>query len=89
VVFDFLADGTNNPTWQPSVVDVAGDEAAPGMGARYRQSVRHPLDDRPRGWMTLVTPLMPLVNLLFRWQTSWLRNAKTTLEARSPEPAAG
>ena len=23
VVFDFLADGTNNPAWQPAVVDVA------------------------------------------------------------------
>ncbi len=140
VVFDFLADGTNNPTWQPAVVDVASDETAPGVGATYRQSVRHPLgfrvpadyrltvferprrlafevssggplrptgtfelsaptpaatdvrytlDYRPRGWMTLATPLMPLVHLVFRWQTSWLRNAKTTLEARSPQPAAG
>ena len=71
LVFDFLADGTNNPTWQPAVVDVASE------------------DYRPRGWMTLATPLMPLVHLHFRWQTSWLRNAQTTLEARSPQPAAG
>jgi len=139
VVFDFLADGTNNPKWQPAVVDAGSDEAAPRVGATYRQSVRHPLGFRvpagyrltvferprrlafevssggplrptgtfelsavtptatdvrytlayrPRGWATLATPLMPIVNLLFRWQTSWLSNAKTALEGRSPEAAA-
>ncbi len=51
--------------------------------------VRYTLAYRPRGWMTLATPLMPIVSLVFRWQTSWLSNAKTALEGGSPEAAAG
>lgn len=66
VVFDFLADGANNPTWQSAVVDAGSDEAVPGVGATYRQSVRHPLG--------------------FRVPAD---NAKTALEGRSPEAAAG
>ncbi len=65
-----------------------------GHGRRDGGSVgsrdnRYTLAYRPRGWTTLATRLMPIVNLLFRWQTSWLNNAKTALEGRSPEAAAG
>ena len=55
VVFDFLADGTNNPKWQPAVVDAGSDEAAPRVGATYRQSVRHPIGFRvPAGYRLTV-----------------------------------
>lgn len=43
VVFDFLADGTNNPRWQPHVVETILAGQQQGAGDRYRQSVRHPL----------------------------------------------
>jgi len=40
-VFDFLADGTNNPRWRQGVIDIAlasGD----GVGAVYKQTLRGP-----------------------------------------------
>jgi uncharacterized protein YndB with AHSA1/START domain len=42
-VFDFLADGTNNPRWQPMVVRTTRPEGALGVGSTFRQRVRHPL----------------------------------------------
>jgi uncharacterized protein YndB with AHSA1/START domain len=41
-VFDFLADGTNNPRWQPMVVKTTGSEGALKAGAMFHQRVRHP-----------------------------------------------
>ena len=42
-VFDFLAEGSNNPRWQPLVVRTTGDEGTLGTGTMFRQRVRHPL----------------------------------------------
>ncbi|HVX20476.1 MAG TPA: SRPBCC family protein [Acidimicrobiales bacterium] len=44
-VFDFLADGTNNPYWQPMVVRTTPDRPGEpvGVGTVFRQRVRHPL----------------------------------------------
>ncbi len=42
-VFDFLADGTNNPRWQPLVVTSIGPEGPVGPGATFTQRVRSPL----------------------------------------------
>jgi hypothetical protein len=42
-VFDFLADGANNPLWQPRVVRAWPLGTSLGVGTRFRQSVRHPL----------------------------------------------
>ena len=40
-VFDFLADGTNNPTWRDGVIEIsrASGEA---LGAIYKQTLRGP-----------------------------------------------
>lgn len=43
VVFDFLLDGTNNPSWQRPVVEVAPPAAVPGVGTVFHQRMRHPL----------------------------------------------
>jgi len=40
-VFAVLADPANDPTWRPSVVDIA-HVAGAGVGATYRQGVRGP-----------------------------------------------
>jgi uncharacterized membrane protein len=45
-VFDFLADGTNNPRWQPWVEQTVQGEGPLGAGTSFRQSVRHPLGFR-------------------------------------------
>jgi uncharacterized membrane protein len=42
-VFDFLADGANNPRWQPRVVETTQIGQHQGTDSNYRQSVRHPL----------------------------------------------
>jgi uncharacterized membrane protein len=47
-VFDFLADGSNNPRWQPPVVSTVPDEQgaaekAAEVGTTFHQTVRHPL----------------------------------------------
>jgi uncharacterized protein YndB with AHSA1/START domain len=42
-VFDFLADGTNNPRWQRFVLRTAPTNEAVGVGHTFSQRVRHPL----------------------------------------------
>jgi uncharacterized protein YndB with AHSA1/START domain len=43
-VFDFLADGTNNPRWQTRVTTTTLQSDDPlGVGTAFEQSVRHPL----------------------------------------------
>ena len=39
VVFDFLADGMNNPHWRPSVTDV---QRVPGKPATFKQGLKGP-----------------------------------------------
>ena len=41
-VFDFLADGTNNPRWRPGVLEIHAADAIAGVGASYRQVLRGP-----------------------------------------------
>jgi hypothetical protein len=43
VVFDFLADGANNPRWQPGIIETTRIGQHQGAGSDYRQLVRHPL----------------------------------------------
>jgi uncharacterized membrane protein len=43
VVFDFLADGLNNPLWRTSVLDIERIPGKPdGVGAVYKQGLRGP-----------------------------------------------
>lgn len=41
-VFDFVADGHNNPRWRPSVLDVEPAGSPTGVGATWRQGMRGP-----------------------------------------------
>jgi uncharacterized protein YndB with AHSA1/START domain len=41
-VFDFLADGTNNPRWRPAVLEIHATGDTAGVGASYRQVMRGP-----------------------------------------------
>jgi uncharacterized protein YndB with AHSA1/START domain len=41
-VFDFLADGTNNPRWRSGVLEISRSSAAEGQGATYRQVLQGP-----------------------------------------------
>jgi uncharacterized protein YndB with AHSA1/START domain len=40
-VFDFLADGTNNPRWRSGVIDIS-KQSGEGEGTVYRQTLRGP-----------------------------------------------
>lgn len=75
-VFDFLADGTNNPRWQRFVVRTAPSNDAVGVGHTFSQRVRHPLGftvpadlrvteyERPRRLSVMVTaggPIRPTI----------------------------
>jgi uncharacterized protein YndB with AHSA1/START domain len=42
-VFDFLADGTNNPRWQPPVIRTTPTGETLDLGSAFQQKVRHPL----------------------------------------------
>jgi uncharacterized protein YndB with AHSA1/START domain len=41
-VFDFLADGSNNPRWQPRTQLTSQVETALAAGTSFRQTMRHP-----------------------------------------------
>jgi hypothetical protein len=45
-VFDFLADGTNNSSWQPQTTDTVQVGETLGVGTSFRQTVRHPFGFR-------------------------------------------
>ena len=53
-VFDFLANGANNPRWQPLVVSTVPDGESLGVGSTFRQTVRHPSATRSR--LTTASP---------------------------------
>jgi hypothetical protein len=42
-VFDFLADGANNPHWQPPVTETTQSNGPLGVGTKFHQMMRHPL----------------------------------------------
>jgi len=72
-VFDFLADGTNNPLWRSGVLEIAPVGDITGLGATYRQLLSGPAGrkivgdyrvttfDRPRtlGFEVTAGPLRP------------------------------
>jgi uncharacterized protein YndB with AHSA1/START domain len=75
-VFDFLADGTNNPRWQRFVVRTAPSNDVVGVGHTFSQRVHHPLGftvpadvrvteyERPRRLSLMVTaggPIRPTI----------------------------
>jgi uncharacterized membrane protein len=46
-VFAFILDGTNNPHWRPTIIDVQLDPNTPlGIGARFIQGIRGPGGNR-------------------------------------------
>jgi uncharacterized protein YndB with AHSA1/START domain len=42
-VFAFLADGANNPLWQPPVIETTHAARPLGVGTTFHQKMRHPL----------------------------------------------
>jgi hypothetical protein len=75
-VFDFLADGSNNPAWQSPVISTTADGKSMGVGSTIHQMMRHLLGykfssdyriteyDRPFGltlYVTSVGPLRPIL----------------------------
>jgi hypothetical protein len=42
-VFDFLLDGSNNPSWQPTVIDAKPTSEPLGLGTTFHETIRHPL----------------------------------------------
>jgi uncharacterized membrane protein len=89
-VFDFLADGTNNPDWQHLVIG-KDDSAQPvGLGCEFHQRARHPLGftvsadyritafERPRRLALVATsggPIRPTVS----YELSQVSSAATTV----------
>jgi hypothetical protein len=41
-VFAFLADGSNNPKWRPSVLKVEAPAGPPALGSIYKQTLKGP-----------------------------------------------
>lgn len=41
-VFDFVADGTNNPRWRPTVLDIERANDAAGVGTTWHQGLKGP-----------------------------------------------
>lgn len=41
-IFDYLADGANNPQWRPGVVEIHATNDTAGGGPSYRQVLRGP-----------------------------------------------
>jgi uncharacterized protein YndB with AHSA1/START domain len=42
-VFAFLADGANNPRWQPPTIETTQAPGPLGVGTKFHQRMRHPL----------------------------------------------
>ncbi len=58
-VFDFIADGANNPRWRPAVVDIERASADAGAGATWRQGIRGPGGRRISGDYRITTWVRP------------------------------
>ena len=48
-VFDYIADGSNNPHWRPGVMDITPPDDGPGEGVVYGQGLRGPKGQRMDG----------------------------------------
>jgi uncharacterized membrane protein len=50
IVFNFVADGLNNPLWRPSVLDIQRQPDSPiGAGAKFKQGLKGPGGSRIDG----------------------------------------
>ncbi|GAC1326936.1 MAG: hypothetical protein NVSMB17_00280 [Candidatus Dormibacteria bacterium] len=65
VVFDFLADGTNNPLWRPAVIEIQPVANAGKAGATYAQKLKGP-GGRPISGDYQVIAFEPPSHLSFR-----------------------
>ena len=54
-IFDYLADGTNNPRWRAGVLEIAPTGTATGAGSIYRQVLRGPAGRRIAGDYRITT----------------------------------
>jgi carbon monoxide dehydrogenase subunit G len=54
-VFDFLADGTNNPRWRTGVIEISTTDPTPAAGTTYRQVMAGPGGRRIDGDYRIVT----------------------------------
>ncbi len=101
-VFDFLADGSNNPRWQRPVVRTSRVGVELGTGTVFHQSVRQPLGftvsadyrisafERPVRLEIVVTSGGPvLLHPLFAWEAAWVEQARAELEATPAAPGGG
>lgn len=96
-VFDFLADGANNPLWQPPVVSTVREGETLGVGSVFRQTMRHPLGykvssdyrvteyERPHGLVLKATsggPFRPTLSYALRPTGAEETDVRCTLEYR-------
>jgi uncharacterized protein YndB with AHSA1/START domain len=58
-VFDFVADGANNPRWRPTVIDIERANDAVGVGATWRQGMKGPGGRRIAGDYRITTSERP------------------------------
>src|SRR5713226_1946984 len=63
-VFQFLADGTNNPRWRPGVLDISPPAGGPAVGAVYAQGMKGPRGKRIAGDYR-ITELSPSTRIAF------------------------
>lgn len=54
-VFDFIADGSNNPRWRSAVLDVARGSGDDGLGVIWRQGIKGPGGRRISGDYRITT----------------------------------
>ena len=64
-VFDFLADGANNPRWRPAVIEIRPVANAGRVGATYAQKLKGP-GGRPIAGDYEVVAFEPPSHLAFR-----------------------
>jgi uncharacterized protein YndB with AHSA1/START domain len=96
-VFDYLADGSHNSSWQPPVVQTTQVEGSLGVGTTFRQTLRHPLGfrvpadyrltayERPKRFALLVTsggPIRPTETFEFAEQGPGRTRVLCTIEYR-------
>ena len=97
-VFDFLANGTNNPRWQNRVTMTTQVGDTLGVGTAFRQSMRHPLGfsvsanyritafERPRLLVTKVTsggPIRPAGTYELTGNAAGGTTVRCTIDARA------
>ncbi|HYR62485.1 MAG TPA: SRPBCC family protein [Actinomycetota bacterium] len=84
-VFQFLADGTNNPRWRPGVLDISPPAGGPAVGAVYAQGMKGPRGKRIAGDYR-ITELSPSTRIAFEVVAG---PARPTGSFELSEPAPG